>query len=220
MGSKSLYLASIFAIALTACAADDSTSGVARGTVTGTDVNPAGVPYPSANQGYSTGFVAPNLKFIGWPDGDFTKEPVPVSLANFYDPEGTTYKLIHIQAAAGWCGPCQAEARAAGPLTDELAAKGVVWLTAIVDGTKQSAGATSDDLKSWMKKFSLKNPGVVDSDQQKLGPFFPGAAVPWNGTIDARTMKVLESQLGGNNYDSADAIRKSVDKWLAKTATP
>jgi hypothetical protein len=57
---------------------------------------------------------------------------------------------------------------------------------------------------------------MLDSDQAKLGPFFPGAAVPWNGTIDAHTMKVLESQVGGEGYETAANIRATMKKWLTK----
>src|SRR5688572_10318696 len=103
------------------------------------DTNPAGVPYPSTNigtvprTGTKAGNRMANYKFYGYPDGNPANGLQPMSLAQYYDPEGTTYKLIHIQASGVWCVYCQKETEVVVPLKPELDKRKVVWLVSLAE---------------------------------------------------------------------------------------
>src|SRR5262249_32073966 len=79
------------------------------------DVNPDGVPYPTDSigtqprSGDHPGNRIANFKFLGYPNADESQGLQPLSLAQFYDPTGNTYRILHIQAAGVWCTACQAE---------------------------------------------------------------------------------------------------------------
>src|SRR5687767_9159124 len=99
------------------------------------DVNPDGVPYPTENVGTSPrvgnrkGNRIANFKFLGYPDAKISEGLQPISLAQFFDPEGKKYKLIRLVASGSWCPPCQAEAQMVAPLKDKFTEKKIVWLT-------------------------------------------------------------------------------------------
>src|SRR5262245_29945834 len=71
------------------------------------DTNPDGVLYPTDNIGRLPRKLSPptsgnriaNFKFMGYPDADESKGLQPLSLADYFDPSGQRYRLIHIQAA-------------------------------------------------------------------------------------------------------------------------
>src|SRR5262245_61197616 len=79
------------------------------------DTNPDGVPYPTANigtlprKGSTPGNRIKNYKFLGYPNADSSKGLQPISLAQFFDPSGNLFRIIHIQAAGVWCTACQEE---------------------------------------------------------------------------------------------------------------
>src|SRR5438552_293309 len=97
---------------------DSGLAGPTSGGVTASDKNPYGVPYPATNVGHDArhgsiaGSVMPNFKLLGYKNAEQTAETpkgefTGVSLADFYDPDGKLgIKVIHIQVASVWCGPC------------------------------------------------------------------------------------------------------------------
>jgi hypothetical protein len=183
---------------------------------TGVEVNPDGVPYPSANLGYQPvrgkvpGNVIENFKFLGFPDADTTKPMKVVSLADYYDPTAKRYKLLHISVAGIWCGNCVSEMKLVVPRIDELKAKGVVFLTALSDGPSQNAAATASDLVAWTKDNHANFAQVLDPLGHNLGPFFEEAALPFNANIDARTMEILSGETA-----AITDVDKDVTTWLS-----
>ncbi|MFO0667443.1 MAG: hypothetical protein U0174_26065 [Polyangiaceae bacterium] len=187
------------------------------------DVNPQGKAYPSGpygtgKRGSPTGQVRgdtiENFRFLGYPKSDKAGGLKTVALVDSFNPDGANgnIKLIHIQAAGAWCVYCRNEQDMVTPKMSEIEGKGVVWLTAVVEGTKQGGAAEMVDLDNWLTRHKTVNTVVIDSANKNLGVFFRQAALPWNGWVDARTMEILAYQEGApQNYD---ALASDMDGWL------
>lgn len=182
----------------------------------GTEVNPYGKPYPTDNLGYQPragtrpGNVMRNYKFLGYRDGDPAKGTTVISLADLFDPESRTTKLISFSAGALWCPPCNDEAKILVPLVPSLKEKKVVVIQALIEGDARGTGSTLDDLNVWQKRHDINFTLFLDPDQKNLGQFFEAAAIPWNGLIDARSMEILQSGVGFNPAE----LSKDFDRWL------
>jgi hypothetical protein len=193
--------------------------------VAGKDVNPDGVPYPTDHLGFkarnnSTINTAPpgdrisNFKFLGYKNGDQSQGLQPVSLADYYDPDGKNYKIIHISVSGVWCTWCIAETKALVPLIPQLKDKKVVYLTALSEDINHQP-AKQSDLDYWMKKYQPGYTQVLDPGNAKLGPFFTSAGIPWNGNFDARSMEVLSSITSAPSSDGTTIdIMGDIDPWL------
>ena len=170
----------------------------------GTEVNPYGKPYPTSNLGYQAragsraGNIMRNYKFLGYRDGDPSKGTTVISLADYFDPEMKTTKLIHFSAGALWCPPCNEEAKALVPLVPALKEKKIIVIQAIIEGDARGTGSTIADLDVWQKRHSVNYTVFLDPEQGNLGQFFDAAAIPWNGLIDGRSMELLSSGVGYN----------------------
>jgi hypothetical protein len=174
----------------------------------GHDVNPYGAPYPTPSTGYghvprtgnTPGSILQNFKFYGFVQGVV---PSPdqmriVSLADYYDPCNKTYKMIHLTAAAVWCGPCNQETDALVAGKSDLASKGVAVLQILFDGATMGTPVYQSTLESWIHLHSSNFTEMLDSElaDPNLGGFFNTDAIPWNADIDPRTMELLTSTEG------------------------
>lgn len=182
------------------------------------DTNPEGVAYPTGNIGTAVGQRIANYKFLGYPDGNPESGLAPVSLANYFDPNGTVgVKIIHIQAAGSWCTYCRQEMKVVTPLKDELAARKVVWVLSLAEGPTQGQPSTAGDLDQWIASYKAPFPHVLDPGNKNLGQFYDAAALPWNANIDARTMTILSAGVGATT--TKDALLKDLDAAIAKAGT-
>jgi hypothetical protein len=185
------------------------------------DKNPDGVAYPTANigtnprTGKTRGNTIANFKFVGYPDGNVDAGLQPISLASFYDPQGTKYRLIHIQASGSWCTYCRQETEIVTPLAATFKEKKVVWLMSLAEGTAVGTPSSKTDLDRWVKAFSSPFTHLWDAGNQKLGIFYDSAALPWNAQIDARTMEILTATVGATT--SKEAVLREIDDALAMT---
>ncbi len=163
------------------------------------------------------GDVIANFKFLGYPNGDRSKGLQTVALADYFDPAGTTYKVIHLIAAATWCGPCNDETDALVSALDDpssdLRTRGVVYLQALVEGPSPNYGATEADLDAWVTAHHTPFTSVLDPEAQALGAFFDASSVPFNADVDARSMEILQA---GTGYEAPDASVVWLD-FVAKT---
>jgi len=229
---KTGLLAPLFVVALsaTACsssspAQDPGLSGDGQGSAASApDANPQGVAYPTDHigtnprNGSRAGDRIANYKFLGYPDGDSTKPLQPVSLANYFDPTGTNYKLIHIQASGSWCIHCQNEIKAAAPLAAQLKDLKIVWIVSLAEGGTPGKPSTHDDLNNWVQRFNAPYPQVLDPGNANLGPFYDAAALPWNANISAKTMEILSADVGG--IETSDGILKDLQDYLNTVDSP
>ncbi len=194
------------------------------GGLVGHDTNPDGVPYPTRGLGFSArgfdgngqprknpGSVIANYKFLGYPDADRSKGLQTVALADFYDPAGKTFKIIHVAAAGVWCQPCNQETDALVPVAADLRKQGVVFLQAVAEGPTPNVAATKVDLDGWIDAHHSNFTEVLDPLEASLGEWWDRNSLPWNATIDARTMEVLFQAAA---YEEPTSVKVWLD-WYA-----
>lgn len=209
-------LVSLFACSSSPDASPESDAGVDSGEAPYWD---GGETYPTTDIGTKTGQRIKNYKFLGFPDGDPTQRPRPISLADYYDPTGESHKLIHIQSSGIWCTACMVEMKLVEAMKPDFDARKVVWIVSIAEGATPGQPSTMDDLTRWMSNFKSAFPGltaVLDSGNRNLGPFYDAAALPWNVDVDAKTMTILSQGTGPKT--TKDQILSEIDADLATAA--
>ena len=190
--------------------------------------NPQGAPYPTTNLGYVANTRIPNLKFTGFRATDTSTmvdnkgDTTVLSMSDYYDPLGNRgIRLVHLSVNTRWCSPSSQQVswfsgfdyesnKRTGPgLAATLAPDGVLFVDVLVDGFSPGTPATLDDLRGWVDDHQINFDTAIDSHYTELGSLFPQAAIPFNVTIDARSMAILETSMGfGTNVE--DTLRK----WL------
>jgi hypothetical protein len=191
------------------------------------DTNPDGVKYPTDNigtvprKGSTPGNRIANFKFLGFPDANTSDGLKPISLAQYFDPTGSKYKIIHIQAAGVWCYYCQEETKTVAQMKADLEAKGAVWLVSLCEGRVQGTPSTQKDLEGWIANYKAPFTQWIDPGNAKLGPFFKAEALPWNANIDARTMEILTAETGAATEKQAvlDEIDRALGMAQSSTLT-
>jgi thiol-disulfide isomerase/thioredoxin len=99
------------------------------------------------------------------------------------------YKIILLNAAAGWCGPCQQETAGFKSLAAKYPELGIYQV--LFDNVKQGQTPTLSFLNQWVK--TLKPAGAVGIDPERnIVPINTGGSTPLNMIIDAKTLKVLK----------------------------
>jgi hypothetical protein len=100
------------------------------------------------------------------------------------------------------------------PLAPQLKAKGVVWLMSLAEGRAVGTASTREDLDRWVAAFNSPFTHLWDSGNRNLGIFYDSAALPWNTTIDARTMEILEAGVGAQGKQTPEQVLSYIDKML------
>lgn len=242
-------------LALVACSGGGTAGGVDAPVDNGTtcEKNSYGECYPTADLGTSraafssstgkrttAGSTMRNYKWQGFKAGALDRTNVTAdllktrSLADYYDPKGTTgVKVLHLVASSRWCSVCAEETK--NYLVKNAAAdkaKGVVVLQTMIDGLRQGVPAEVKDIDAWSVSTGIFVAGtdasgaalktgdmvfdlMLDPANQNFGPFFDGAGVPWNGWVDVRTMEIIDYNVGFNPSGDAAAL-KYVDANPAK----
>jgi hypothetical protein len=164
----------------------------------GHDANPENVPYPSPPGGYGhgAGSVITNLKFLGYLNADKSNGLQTIALADYYDPCGKRYKMIHLTVAGVWCVPCNQETDDIVASKSTLDADRIVVVQALADGTMPGVPATLNDLNYWIQKHNVSFTELLDPGLRNLGGYFLASAIPWNADIDPRTMEIVKADTG------------------------
>lgn len=218
-----IFVPALFSLVACASSGSSQNSGL-TGTGEGPsasdakDANPDGVAYPKDNigtkprSGSTPGNKIQNYKFLGYPNGDRSGGLKPISLADYFDPTGARYKLIHIQASGSWCVYCQAELETLVPMKADLDSRKVAWIVSLAEGPATGTPAKTSDLDEWLAEFKAPYTHVLDPGNKYLGVFYDAAALPWNADINAKTMEILESGVGART--TREDILSEVDGWL------
>jgi hypothetical protein len=172
--------------------------------LSGHDANPDGVPYPTPSGGYgrnarsgtTPGSVIANFKFRGYLNGDMSQGLQTIALADYYDPCGKRYKMVHLGVAGLWCEACSEETDALVGAKAQLTSKKVVVLQAVDDGAMENVPATVNDLNNWVMAHKANFTVMLDPGLQNLAGFFNPEAIPWNSDLDPRTMEILDDGVG------------------------
>jgi hypothetical protein len=202
------------AVAATACGGGAAPTDTGTATVLqGHNANPDGVAYPPPpavgygrdyRRGFSPGNVIQNYKFPGYPNADSSSGLQTVALADYYDPCGKRYSLIHLSVAGVWCVPCNQETDAIVADKAQLDAQRVVVLQAVSDGNAVGQPATVNDLDYWTTVHKANFTEMLDPNLHNLGGFFVASAIPWNCDIDPRTMEIIDEGSGWSGDLNAD----------------
>lgn len=200
-----------------------SSSGTNASSSSSGSTTPTSVPYPTGTFGTlpsthnpqtgkvgSRGNLIENFKFKGYFNGTEFKD---VQMADFYDPTGSKYKIIHMQAAAVWCSVCEHEMEVKKPVENKLKDQGVAFITVMIEGASENQASVKSDVDLWLNKFKPGYAIVLDPLREKLGVFFDGNSLPWNAYIDARSMEVLQAGVGVD-FETSGELEKVMGNWL------
>lgn len=162
--------------------------------------------YPAGPYGIGKGSVIANYKFIGYANAMKINNALQeIELADFYNPtgdgkyeEGTVFevgaakpKVILIDVASVWCGPCNYEAANVLPgLYEKYKPLGGEFILNLADGATPGKAATQKNLYNWTTKYDVNYPSVIDPTY-KLSALFDQDAFPTNMIVDTKTMTIV-----------------------------
>src|SRR5689334_20131613 len=111
--------------------------------------------------------VLADAQFLAFVDDNgnglsFDGQPRMIRLSDFFAANRAGTKMIMLNAAAGWCGPCTHEAGKLSEFATDYAAKGVVVLTAVFQ-KEDASPSDADFTRTWAETFHLSVPTMVDS---------------------------------------------------------
>lgn len=170
------------------------------------DVHGNEVAYPAGPYGTAVGDTVRNFRLLGFKDGNPKGSYAYVQLSDYYNPDGTGGpRVMWINVAAEWCGPCKAEMVHMVPKCAANKAEGLVCYTALIEDADFQP-AYKEVLERWDAQFDVEHALVVDP-KVRWGYYFDKAATPMNMLVDLRTMKILYL---GTGYDA-----QSIDSGIA-----
>jgi ABC-type amino acid transport substrate-binding protein len=155
--------------------------------------------YPSAPFGTTRGATIANYRFLGWKSPDVAGFDIdalePVSLAHFYDPDGTKgVKFLVLTSTAVWCSACKLEYQDMAKRVAAYQERGVEFLGALFEDN-DSKPAQPSDLHYWANAYKVTFPFVLDPEL-KLGSFFDRDATPMVMVVDTKTMTITKIEEG------------------------
>ena len=186
--------------------------------------------YPAGPYGIGKGSVIANYKFIGYANAMKINNALQeIELADFYNPtgdgkyeEGTVFevgaakpKVILIDVASVWCGPCNYEAANVLPgLYEKYKPLGGEFILNLADGATPGKAATQKNLYNWTTKYDVNYPSVIDPTY-KLSALFDQDAFPTNMIVDTKTMTIVTVIAGAPEPGSS--FWKTYEKVIAGT---
>jgi len=120
-----------------------------------------------------------------------------------------SYTVVSI--AAGWCGPCRAEAMVMRQLVEDYADDGVRVVVAIVQDNEYAA----PDLafcEGWVDQYGLTNPVMIDPTQETQ-IYFPGNSLPATLIVDSEGV-IVHREYGVS--DNLETVRATLDDLLGR----
>jgi thiol-disulfide isomerase/thioredoxin len=160
------------------------------------------------------------MAFLAYVDADgdgmsFDDEPRQIQLGDYLAKNRPGTKIIMLNAAAGWCGPCMHEASKLPELTAQYEPLGVAVLTAVFQ-TENGAPADSAFTRLWAKTFQLPIPTLIDATFA-TGRYFDARTMPANMFVDAETAEILATATGAEpGNDPMKAYRDLLDHYLER----
>jgi hypothetical protein len=175
----------------------------------------ADAPYPGP-YGVGIGSVINNYSLFGFPNAtNDTTTLKPITLGEFYNPTGTDKfgagsaygegnpkpKVLLIDRAAVWCGPCNDEAKSVLPGMHAMFFPNAQFLLALDEGSTPGTNPTQNQLKNWATTYKLDYPASVDP-QTTFSTIVGQDAYPGNIIIRTSDMRIIEWVAGEpmNNY--------------------
>jgi hypothetical protein len=183
--------------------------------------------YPAGPYGVGKGSTVANYKFVGYADASKVNNALQeVELAEFYNPTGdgkyeegsalevgaAKPKVILIDVASVWCGPCNYEAKNTLPgLHAKYKPLGGEFILQLADGPTPGIAATSKSLYNWTTKYKVDFPATIDPTY-KLSALFDASAFPANIIVSTKDMRIVEVLAGAP--EAGDAFWKTYEKVM------
>jgi hypothetical protein len=169
--------------------------------LSGASVNPDGTAYPTTNLGgrprtaTQAGQTFPNLTLQGVRSAATMDTPAVVSTAEYFDPTGARYDLLHVIGIFMWCPHCNNETNNLSTIPAWQADHRVAVVQIAMLGYGNASPSWSE-LQKWVGDHSLNFPVLVDGQGAQLGQYFSVNYVPLNIVVNPRTMEVLDVTVG------------------------
>lgn len=168
------------------CVDVQTATGKSKQCVPGDSKSPKCVP--KLHNYLEVGSIMQDFAITGYiTNGDgLADTPMVIKLSEFAK---NGYKIILLNAAAGWCGPCQQETMGFKSLAAKYPELGIYQI--LFDNVGQGQVPTISFLNQWTK--ALKPYGATGIDPERnIVPINTGGSTPLNMIIDAKTLKVLQ----------------------------
>lgn len=169
--------------------------------LSGASVNPDGTAYPTTNLGgkprtaTQAGQTFPNLTLQGVRSAATMDTPAVVSMAEYFDPTGARYDLLHVIGIFMWCSHCNNETNNLSTISVWQADHRVAVVQIAMLGYG-SASPSWSELQKWVGDHNLNFPVLVDGQGAQLGQYFSVNYVPLNIAVDPRSMEILDVTVG------------------------
>lgn len=169
--------------------------------LSGQATNPDGTAYPTTNIGghprtaTQPGQIFPNLTLEGIRSAATIDTLAVVSMAEYYDPAGARYDLLHVMGIFMWCSHCNNETNNLAQVAAWRADHRVAAIQIAMEGYG-SASPGWNELQKWVGDHGLDFPVVVDGQGAELGQYFSVNSVPLNIVVNPRTMEILSVDIG------------------------
>ncbi len=169
--------------------------------LSGANASPDGTAYPTTNIGgqprtaSGPGQTFPNLTLEGIRSAATVDTPEVVSMAEYYDPSGARYDLLHVVAIFMWCPHCNNETNNLASIAAWQADHRVAVVQIAMEGYGGASPGWSD-LQKWVGDHNLGFPVLVDGQGAELGQYFSVNSVPMNIVVNPRTMEILAVEVG------------------------
>lgn len=159
-----------------------------------------------------------DMEFLAFVDSDgdgacCNEAPRTIRLSDYYAENRPGTRIIMINAAAGWCGPCMREAAELPEFAAAYEPRGVVVLTAVFQDQNGEPAGTAF-ARTWAETFALSTPTLIDTSFQ-TGRYFDVNTMPANMFVDAETREILEIATGAETGDDPMQVyRELLDYYL------
>lgn len=170
-------------------------------------------PYPKGPYGVTVNRTIENFSFPGFfATGSGVKvnssPELPAvdlqAIRNAVDEEGKPFRYLLLDISAGWCPPCNQEAKDLGlkgskkGKVAEWLKKGGLFMVVLEQGYDQSTGepATANDAQTWINQHSAQTSVFYDPGQALLAQGINPSAFPTNLVIDLSTMRIVSAWYG------------------------
>jgi hypothetical protein len=170
---------------------------------------PTPPPTPAAIEDIElSAFVDTNADGLAYNDA-----PTKIRLSDYFADKRPGTKIVMLNAATGWCAPCQQEATAMKEFHAMFEPRGVAILTAVI---QDQDGKPADEqfTKLWAETFQLPIPTAIDSSFA-TSKFFDIKTMPANMFVDAEKKQVLKIATGAEpGDDPMKAYRELLEHYL------
>jgi hypothetical protein len=155
----------------------------------------ADLAYPTDNWGGKVGQRFPNLSFEGVASAATADVPTVINVADYYDPTGKRYDLLHIVIVAMWCSHCDKQATAMADLATWQSGQRVASFELAIDGPNRT-GPSMAEVKTWAVKHDLSTPVARDPQSASIKPHLTVSYIPLHLLVNPRTMIILDATTG------------------------